>query len=79
MPYAFTFGDIARVCHALGMLREGKGQVWKGLGHDGVFRRLSLHSHGAGRAVAPGTARAFARQLGFVSLEAMYQFLKELR
>ena len=79
MPYTFTFGDIARVCQALGMRRDGKGQVWKGLGRDGVFHRLALHSHGPGEPIAPGTAKAICKRLGFESLEAMYLFLKGLK
>lgn len=78
MPYMFTFGDIIDICRALGMRNTGKGPIWKGLGRDGVFRRLCLHSHGPGRPVATGTVRAFARQLGFQTLKDMYLFLKSL-
>lgn len=79
MGYTFTFGDIERICRALGMSPAKKGsQIWRGVGTDGVFRQTRIDSHGDGVVVATGTARRMAGQLGFTSLEDMSAFLRRL-
>lgn len=76
MGYTFTFGNIKRICQALGMSPAKKGsKTWRGIGTDGVFRQTQIHSHGDGDVVATGIARRMAEQLGFASLEDMYKFL----
>lgn len=79
MGYTFTFGDIEKICRALNMQPAKKGsQIWRGIGPDGLFRQTRIDSHGPGRLVASGTAKAMARQLGFASVEDMYRFLQQL-
>lgn len=36
MGYTFTWDDIEKVCRKLGMKRQGKTAIWKGIGPDGV-------------------------------------------
>lgn len=79
MGYAFTFGDIERICRALGLKPAKKGSnIWRGLGADGRFRQTRIDSHGPSRPVASGTAKAIARQLGFETVDALYRFLRDL-
>lgn len=79
MGYTFTFGDIEKICRALRMAPAKKGsQVWRGTGLDGKYRQTRIDSHGAGKAVAAGTAKAIARQLLFGSVEEMYRYLQTL-
>lgn len=75
----FPFGDIERICRSLGMKPAKKGsQIWRGIGPDGRFRQTRIDSHGAGRPLASGTAKAVARQLGFHDVQEMYEYLKQL-
>lgn len=79
MGYTFTFGDIEKICRALGMAPVSKtSRVWRGTGRDGKFRQTLIHSHGGGHCVATGTAKAIARQLLFGTVEDMYLFLQAL-
>lgn len=79
MGYTFTFGDIEKICRALGLQPARKGsQVWRGIGRDGQFRQTRIDSHGPGRPVATGTAKRIASQLLFDDLDEMYHFLSSL-
>jgi hypothetical protein len=79
MGDTFTFCDIERVCIALGMspIKPGS-KVWRGLGFDGRYRQTQVHSHGAGRSVATGTAKKLARDLHFRTLDEMAEYLRKL-
>lgn len=78
MGYTFTFGDIERICRSLGWVEIPGRRIWRYAGRDSASRQLSFHSHGAGRPVAPGTAKSMARELGFRTLEEMAEYLKRL-
>lgn len=79
MGYTFTFGDIERICLSFSMEPAKKGsQWWRGVGPDGGYRQTRIDSHGSGRPIAAGTAKAIARQLSFDSVEAMHRYLKSL-
>lgn len=44
MGYTFTWDDIEQICRKLGMKRQGKTAVWKGLGPDGIKRTCIIHA-----------------------------------
>ena len=44
MGYTFTWDDIEKACRKLGMKRQGKTAVWKGIGPDGVKRTCIIHA-----------------------------------
>ncbi len=79
MGYTFTFGDIERICRSLNMHPAKAGsQVWHGVGPDGLYRRTRIDSHGSGKRLAYGTAKAVARQLLFDTVEDMRRYLDSL-
>lgn len=79
MGYTFKFGDIERICRSLNMHPAKKGsQWWRGIGPDGRYRQTRIDSHGPGRPLASGTAKAVARQLLFPSAEEMHRHLQSL-
>lgn len=79
MPFTLNFGDIERICRSLGMRPVAKGsRVWRGIGPDGKFRQTRIHSHGPGKPVAKGTAKAIARDLLFDTAEEMARYLQGL-
>lgn len=79
MGYTFTFGDIEKICHSLKMEPAKKGSlIWRGLGPDGKFRMTRIDSHRSGKALATGTAKRVAVQLGFNTVEEMHQYLRNL-
>jgi len=75
MGYTFTWDDIEKICRKLGMRRQGKTAVWKGVGPDGVKRTCIIHAKHKEN-IGTGLAQKIAtRELGFSSLEKMYNFL----
>ncbi|MCL6611486.1 MAG: hypothetical protein K6T66_08105 [Peptococcaceae bacterium] len=78
MGYTFTWDDIEKICSKLGMKRQGKTAVWKGVGPDGANRTCIIHAKHRGN-VGSGLAHKIAtRDLGFASVEEMYRFLREI-
>lgn len=43
MGYSFTWKDIQKICTGLGMERQGKTNIWKGAGGDGIKRVATIH------------------------------------
>lgn len=78
MGVRFTAGDIRKIFEALGMRKRKGSNIYIGRGPDGVLRRSALHSHGDGMPIKAGTAKAIAKQLGFNTVEEMYEFLQKL-
>ncbi len=75
MGYTFTWDDIEKICRKLGMNRQSKTAVWKGIGPDGVKRTCIIHAKHKGN-VGSGLARKIAtKELGSASVEEMYRFL----
>jgi len=80
MGYRFTVSDIERICRSLNMTPVRSGhRVWRGIGPDWQLRVTIIHSHGAGRELATGTARKIAKQLLFHDLADMYEYLGRLK
>jgi len=44
MGYTFTWDDLEKICHKLGMERHGKSSIWKGIGPDGIMRTTTIHA-----------------------------------
>lgn len=43
MGYSFTWKDIQKICTSLGMERQGRTNIWKGKGGDGIKRAATIH------------------------------------
>ncbi|MDA8336352.1 MAG: hypothetical protein M0Z41_15425 [Peptococcaceae bacterium] len=77
MGYTFTWDDIEKICRKLGMKRQGKSAVWKGIGDDGIKRTCIIHAKHKG-SVGNGLVQKIAtEELKFSSVEEMYRFLNE--
>ncbi|NPV71072.1 MAG: hypothetical protein HPY55_10580 [Firmicutes bacterium] len=75
MGITFTTGEIKAVCRRLGLSAKRKGGfIWEGVGHDGKYRRTTIHEHSDGEPPRTGTAAAIARQLLFDDLADMKDF-----
>jgi hypothetical protein len=78
MGYSFTWKDIQKICTGLGMERQGKTNIWKGVGGDGIKRAATIHPDHKGT-LGPGLACRIAKeQLKFQSIEDMYRYLQNL-
>ncbi len=77
MGYTFTTGDIKKIAKRLGLQQvSNNSKTWNGLDVSGNFLQTYIHNHGDGILIKTGTAKRQAEQLGFKSIEDMYDFLK---
>jgi len=76
MGYTFTWDDIEQICLKLGMKRQGKTSVWKGIGPDGIKRTCIIHAKYKGNVGSGLIQKIATKELKFASVEEMYYFLK---
>lgn len=77
MGFTFTWEDLEKICGKLGMHRQGKTAVWKGLGPDRVKRTCIIHAKHKGNIGSGLIQKIATKDLGFTSLEEMHNFLKD--
>ncbi|AGL00512.1 hypothetical protein Desgi_0971 [Desulfoscipio gibsoniae DSM 7213] len=76
MGYTFTWDDIEQICRNLGMKRQGKSAVWKGIGPDGIKRTCIIHAKHKGNVGSGLIHKIATKELKFASVEEMYHFFK---
>jgi hypothetical protein len=72
MGYTFTWDDIEKICQKLGMKKQGKTSVWKGIWPDGVKRTCVIHAKHKGNVGAGLVQKIATRELGFASAAGTY-------
>lgn len=73
------YGQLEKVCLQLGLKpRNGSGSkvIYKGIIGDNNVR-ISIHTHRKSESVPTGTLRTAISDLGFESVDAFVQFMKD--
>ena len=75
MPIRFSHKDIERLLRHFRMepLKKG-GNLYGGIGHDGIWRTCKFDYHKGRDIVATGTANVIAKSLGFKNVHDLKEY-----
>lgn len=80
MPIRFSHKDIERLLRHFRMepLKKG-GNLYGGIGLDGIWRTCKFDYHKGRDIVATGTAGVIAKSLGFTNVQHMKNYIEKNR
>jgi hypothetical protein len=73
MGVVINQGQVKRLLNQFNMTSEGN--LYEGIGRDGMFRKCTFHYHKDGEDLRKGTANAIAHQLGFKNSTEMKKYI----